>query len=96
LVSGVDGDDFRSVDECGRSIPGVVIYRFEASLVFFNADYFNDRVRAVVKAANSPPKYLLIDAESVPLLDVSGAYALEALHQELAQQGIEQGIARTP
>jgi high affinity sulfate transporter 1 len=96
LVSGVDGDDFRSVDEGGRSIPGVVIYRFEASLVFFNADYFNDRVRAVVKAATPPPKYLLIDAESVPLLDVSGAYALEALHQELAQQGIELGIARAP
>ena len=96
LVSGVDGDDFRSVDDGGRSIPGVVFYRFEASLVFFNADYFNDRVRAVVKAAMPPPKYLLIDAESVPLLDVSGAYALEALHQELAQQGIELGIARAP
>jgi len=96
LVSGVDGDDFRSEDEGGTSIPGMLIYRFEASIVFFNADYFNERVRALIKAAQIPPKYLLIDAESVPLLDVSGAYALEALHQELTQQGIELGIARAP
>jgi len=49
-----------------------------------------------LQATEPPPKYLLIDAESVPLLDVSGAYALEALHRELAQQGIELGIARAP
>jgi len=96
LVSGVDGDDFRSNEDGGTSIPGIVIFRFEASIVFFNADYFNERVRAVLQATEPPPKYLLIDAESVPLLDVSGAYALEALHRELAQQGIELGIARAP
>jgi MFS superfamily sulfate permease-like transporter len=35
-----------------------------------------------------------LNAESVTLLDVSGAYALEALHTELAEQGIVFGIAR--
>ncbi|HET6861791.1 MAG TPA: SulP family inorganic anion transporter, partial [Pyrinomonadaceae bacterium] len=96
LVSGVDGDDFRSKEEGGTSIPGIVIYRFEASIVFFNADYFIERVRTIIKAAGTRPKYFLIDAESVPVLDVSGAYALEALHRELSQQGIGLGIARAP
>jgi len=34
------------------TIPGLIIYRFDANLVFFNADYFRERVREVIAAAN--------------------------------------------
>ena len=33
------------------TVPGLVIYRFDSDLVFFNADYFKERVRAVIAAS---------------------------------------------
>ena len=91
-----DNDTYALAEESGgKTIPGLIIYRFEASLVFFNADYFTDRVRTLISNADTKPRRFLFDAESVPLLDVSGAYALEALQAELAEQGIVLGIARS-
>ncbi len=96
VLGQVDGDDdsyFASEEEGGQVIPGVIIYRFESSLVFFNADYFSDRVRALV--LNSPTtRHFLFDASSVPFLDVSGVYMLNALRTELAEHGVVFGIAR--
>ena len=90
-----DGDSFAAtLNDGGKVIPGLIIYRFEAALVFFNADYFTDRVRTLIQTAETKPRKFLFDAESVPLLDVSGAYAIEALRAELQEQGIGFGIAR--
>ena len=93
----VDGDDetyAATLEDGGKTIAGLIIYRFEASLFFFNADYFTERVRTVISNADAKPRRFLFDAESVPMLDVSGAYALDALRSELAGQGIVFGIAR--
>jgi high affinity sulfate transporter 1 len=81
-------------EEGGRTIPGLIIYRFDSSLLFFNADYFKDRVRAIIRNANTKPKCFLFDVESVPVLDISGADALEELRTELARMGIVLAIAR--
>jgi MFS superfamily sulfate permease-like transporter len=43
---------------------------------------------------HNPIQFFLFVAESVPVLDVSGGYALDSLHAELAAQGIVLGIAR--
>ena len=80
--------------EGGKTIPGLLIYRFDASLVFFNADYFRSRVLALSNGADAPPQWLLLDAESMPFLDVTGADALEALRGELAARGAVLAIAR--
>jgi len=96
VVSGDDGDDFRTEEEGGVAIPEMLIYRFESSIVFFNADYFTERVRTVIINATEKPKYVLLDAESIPFIDVSGVFALESLLTELTNQGIAFGIARAP
>lgn len=83
-----------SEEEGGRVVPGLIIYRFESSLVFFNSDYFSDRVRSVISATPNETTHFLLDAESVPFLDISGAYTLNSLRSELAEQGITLGIAR--
>jgi SulP family sulfate permease len=62
--------------------------------VFFNADYFSDRVRALINQAETKPTHLLLDAEAIPFLDVSGAYAIDSLRGELADQGIVLAVAR--
>jgi len=90
-----DGEAFCATEEeGGRLVPGLIIYRFESSIVFFNADYFSDRVRAMISNADTKPRHFLLDAEAVPFLDVSGVYTLNALRSELAEQGIVLGIAR--
>ena len=91
----LDGDSHCATEEeGGETIPGLIIYRFESSLVFFNADRFSDRVRALITSAPTTTHHFLLDAESVPFLDISGAYMLRSLRTELAKQGIVLGIAR--
>lgn len=77
-----------------RHIPGVVVYRFDAPLLFFNADHFTSRVRQVIGEASERPSLFVLDAESMPLLDTTGADALEALRAELQRQGVLLSIAR--
>jgi high affinity sulfate transporter 1 len=76
-----------------ESLPGLVIYRFDASLVFFNADHFKSRVRAVVREAPAPVRYFLLDAETMPYLDTTGAAGLDQVRGELEDSGITMAIA---
>ena len=96
LLGAVDGepDLFAPFDEGGKPVPGLVIYRFDSSLVFFNADYFRDRVRAAMTQADHPPRWFLFDAESMPLLDITGAKVLDNLRDEFAKSGVIMAIAR--
>jgi MFS superfamily sulfate permease-like transporter len=75
------------------TFPRFVIYRFDSSLVFFNADFFKSRVRAVVKDAEPRPQYFLLDAETMPFLDTTGAASLEEVVDELSGQGIAFAVA---
>jgi high affinity sulfate transporter 1 len=88
-------DDFHNVNETNvQTIPGLVIYRFDSSIVFFNADYFQSRVRTVIAQSREEPQWFILDAESIPLIDVTGAEALESLRVELRAKGIALNIAR--
>ena len=97
LVEAKDGT-LSAEEEGGRTIPGLLIYRFDASLVFFNADHFRSRVLALSHGdlsdgAGAPPQWLLLYAKSIPFLDVTGADALDALRTELARRGTVLAIA---
>ena len=73
--------------------PGIIIYRFDASLVFFNADHFKTRVRTVVREARAPVRHLLLDAETIPYLDTTGAASLEQVLGDLKAEGIAIAVA---
>jgi sulfate permease, SulP family len=75
-------------------LPGLVIYRFDGPILFFNVDYFKERVRAALAAAEPQPRWFLLDAESSLVLDTTGADVLEELRVELAAQGTTLAIAR--
>jgi len=76
-----------------ETFPGLVIYRFDSSLVFFNADHFKARVRTVIREAAAPVRIFLLDAETMPYLDTTGAAALDQVCGDLEQQGIKLAIA---
>ncbi|MGH7726153.1 MAG: SulP family inorganic anion transporter [Candidatus Eiseniibacteriota bacterium] len=94
LVEDPTGLRSATKEEGGRPEPGLVIYRFHGAPLFFNSDRFLDRARAVAHEAGPAARWFLLDAEAMPILDVTGAQALETLHDELARSGIRFGVAR--
>ncbi|MFJ4432060.1 SulP family inorganic anion transporter [Pseudomonas sp. NPDC089395] len=92
-LPGIEGQvDIRKHKEA-RTVPGLVVYRFDDAILFFNADYFKMRLlEAVQSQAN--PQAVLFDAEAVSSIDVSGIAALREVRDTLAAQGIYFAIAR--
>jgi SulP family sulfate permease len=73
--------------------PGLLIYRFDAPLLFFNADHFKARVRSLVRAAEPRPRGIILDAETMPTMDSTGAAGLGEVGSELAEKGIVFAVA---
>jgi high affinity sulfate transporter 1 len=71
---------------------GLVIYRFEAAIVFFNAPYFRRRVLEIV-AADNHLKWLIVDGGPLNGVDTTGADMLGTLAVELEAAGIRLGFA---
>lgn len=73
-------------------VPGLLVYRYDAPLFFANADNFLSRVRASV--ATYDPAWVLLNAEAIGEVDLTGADALETLRAELEGKGIVLALAR--
>jgi high affinity sulfate transporter 1 len=71
-----------------EAIPGVLAFRVEASLVYFNVDHV---LETVLRRAESEPalQRVVYDLSNTPYLDVAGARMLSRLHHELASRKIE-------
>jgi len=82
-------------ESTAKPIAGVLIYRFDSALVFFNADHFASRVRQVIREAKEKPSWFVLDAEAITLIDSSAADTLESLRVELHRDGIRLCIARS-
>jgi high affinity sulfate transporter 1 len=68
-------------------IPGVVIFRVEASLLYFNATHVRDQVRHAMGAEESL-KLVICDLSNSPYIDVAGADMLQNLHNDLQARGV--------
>jgi SulP family sulfate permease len=91
-----DGSRFSDLeDDPGATpIPGVLIQRFEAELIFANADIFQDDLLARIRAAEPPPRTVILDFEAVSQVDVTGAQTLRSVHDALDVLGIRLIVAR--
>jgi MFS superfamily sulfate permease-like transporter len=69
-------------------VPGVLIFRVEASLLYFNVDYVRIQVWVAISAADSL-RLVVCDLSNAPYVDVAGAAMLETLHRELASRGVQ-------
>jgi sulfate permease, SulP family len=70
-----------------ESIPGVLIFRLEASLLYFNVDHVRTSVRDRIAAAGSL-RLVVCDLSNSPYVDVAGADMLADLHKDLQSQGV--------
>ena len=73
-------------------MPGVAILRVESPLFFANADAVRDQIRA--HAADEHVRAVVIDAETVPTIDVTAGAMLLELARELRNQGKRLVLAR--
>jgi SulP family sulfate permease len=76
-----------------ETLPGLIIYRFDAPLFFANARFFREQVYKLIEAAKAPVRMVVLDCGAMFDLDVTGAETLEELERELAGQGITLALA---
>jgi len=74
--------------EDNQPVPDALIFRVEASLLYFNADHACDAVIERVKSEARPPGLVLGDLSASPYCDIHGAKALADLQEKLAALGV--------
>ena len=72
--------------------PDLMVYRFDAAIVFFNAGYFKKRVMELV-ASHPDVEWFIVDGSTINTVDITGAEMLESLAEELASRGVRFGLA---
>jgi len=76
------------------TVPGLLIFRFDAELVFPSSRFFVRESLRQIKAAQTPVRVFLINAETINDIDVTGAMLLLRLQHKLKLKGIELWIAQ--
>jgi high affinity sulfate transporter 1 len=71
-----------------EAVPGVLAFRAEASLVYFNVDHVLETVLQRARS-DSELRRVVYDLSNTPYVDVAGARMLRRLHDELADKKIE-------
>ncbi|MBW5481203.1 SulP family inorganic anion transporter [Streptomyces bambusae] len=86
-VPGLEGyHDVRSYPRAGQ-LPGLVIYRFDAPLIFANARTFRDEVRRLADA-DPRPAWIVVAAEPMTDVDTTAADMLAELDETLNAEGV--------
>ena len=87
-VEGMPG--YHSLDRHpeAKTIPGLLVLRFNAPIVFFNAPYFKSGVLEAVKAAAIPLKWIVLDMIPITMIDATGLQTGQELADELQSRGI--------
>ena len=86
-VPGVPGYHDISMYPDAYQYPGLVIYRFDAPLIFANATTFREEVRHLARR-DPKPRWILIAAEPMTDIDTTAADMLEELDNELEDAGV--------
>ena len=85
-VDGMPGYHDLSIHGSGEVPDGLVIFRFDAPLVFANARTFREEIREI--AAQDPrPSWIIVAAEPITDVDTTAADMLEDLDEELNAAG---------
>ena len=69
-------------------IAGVLIFRPESGLIYFNVDHVCETIQDRVHAEVTPPKLVVLDLSAAPRVDLQSAHALATLAEELTAAGI--------
>jgi sulfate permease, SulP family len=66
--------------------PGLVVYRFAASLYYANANRFAEEIRSILSRDAGPPRWLCLDASGIGDVDYSAGQMLISLHGQTQER----------
>ena len=94
LVPGLAG--MHDVDDYpeARTIPGLVVYRYDAPLCFANAEDFRRRALAAAHRPPGPLRWFVLNVEANVEVDFTALEAMDALREEITGQGGVFALAR--
>jgi len=75
-----------------EEVPGILIFRVESSLLYFNTDYVIKTAMDKVRS-ESNLSCVICDLSTSPRVDLAGARMLTALHEQLTSKGIALRLA---
>lgn len=82
-----------------ETLPGLVIYRYEAPLFFANVGDLLRRAQRVVDKEfasypQAPPRWFILNVEANTEVDITACDGLKDLYADLAAQGVRLGLVR--
>jgi sulfate permease, SulP family len=80
--------------EGATTIPGLVIYRYDAPLCFANAEDFKYRALRSINLETTPVEWFVLNTEAIAEIDITAMDTLGELYDELAARGITFAMAR--
>ncbi|MFJ3415414.1 SulP family inorganic anion transporter [Streptomyces sp. NPDC086082] len=94
LVPGVAG--MHDVDDYpqARTVPGLLVYRYDSPLFFANAENFRRRALAAVAQQAVPVRWFVLNAEANVEVDITALDAVDELRRELTHRGVVFALAR--
>jgi sulfate permease, SulP family len=78
------------------SAPGLIIYRFSRDLFYANTTFFSEEVQNLVKSAESPIQWFILEARAITGIDYSASQTLHDVIQELSTQEVTLVISGLP
>ena len=69
------------------AVPGLLVVRVEAPLMFTNADVVREQIRDLVADSDPRPTVVVLDGRTTPSIDVTAAGMLVLLRQDLSRLG---------
>jgi sulfate permease, SulP family len=85
-----DVDDYPEA----TTVPGLLVYRYDAPLFFANAQNFRERVLSAVATETTPVEWVVLNMEANVEIDLTATDMLEDLRSELASRDIVLALAR--
>lgn len=88
-VDGLKGYHDRARHPNGTTIPGLLLYRFDAPLFFANARFFVEDLEERIATHDTPVRCVIVTAEPITDIDTTAADTLNELLTDLRGRGIE-------
>lgn len=76
-----------------ETIPGILIFRVEAAVLYFNTENIRHKVWAQIKYQASSLKTVIWDLSTSPYVDIAGAMLIKKMYLDLNAMGITLKIA---
>ncbi|WP_414469856.1 SulP family inorganic anion transporter [Methanobacterium sp. ACI-7] len=68
---------------------GIIIYRFNRDLYYANSDRLHDEAIKLIKKADNPIKWFVLDAGGFESIDYTASEMLKRLHEDLEEKGVK-------